>query len=151
MDTENVKSYLELEVVSKDDDMFELQVTATNGRFYGTTKVYQTSDVLLSFANSLLGYPKENKTLIHEAGKKNSLSYFSMKFYSINFAGNVGIEINLEKSLFPPYREEEKDKLKLEIIVEPNAIDRFQKQLVTLATNEDGTAIIFGKDVRLSD
>jgi hypothetical protein len=151
MDDDNIKSYLELKVIWKDDDMFELKITATNGFFYGTTEVYETSDLLKAFAKSLLGYPNQDKVLFHEAGEKNSISYFSMKFYSKNFSGDIGIEVNLEKSLFPPYREEEKDKLKLGIIVEPNAIDIFQKQLFTLATNEEGIARIYGKDVRLDN
>jgi hypothetical protein len=39
--------------------------------------------------------------------------------------------------------------LKLEIIVEPSAIDRFQKELCHLAKNEEGLAILYGNDNRL--
>jgi hypothetical protein len=146
---DNLKSYLELKVVWKDDDMFELRVTATNGRFFGATEVYDTSSALTSFATSLLGYPKEDKTLIHEAGQKDSYSYFAMKFYCIDNAGHVGVEVSLEENVSTQFRPEEKDKIKLEIIVEPNAIDNFQKQLLSLAKNEDGTAILYGADNRL--
>ena len=34
--------FLKLKVIWKDDDMFELQVTANNGRYSGKTEVYET-------------------------------------------------------------------------------------------------------------
>ena len=43
------------------------------------------------------------------------------------------MEINIESNVAAEYRQEEKNKLKLEIIVEPSAIDRFQKELCHLA------------------
>ena len=149
MDGDNLKSYFELKVIWKDDDMFELRITATNGRFSGTTEVYDTSESLTSFAKSLSGYPKEDKTLIHEAGQKDGYSYFSINFYCIDNAGHLGVEVSLEENVSTQYRQEEKDKLKHEIIVKPNAIENFQKQLLSLAKNEEGTAILYGNDNRL--
>jgi hypothetical protein len=58
----------------------------------------------------------------------------------------LGVEINIERNVSTEYRQEEKDKIKLEIIVEPNAIDNFRKELLTLAKNEEGNAILYGKD-----
>ncbi len=146
MDIDNRKSFLELKVIWKDDDMFELKVTASNERFFGTTEVYDTSDSLTSFAKSLIGYPTDDKTLVHEAGEKNSYAYFSMKFYCIDKAGHIGVQINLEENVATEYRQEEKDKLTLEIVVEPNAIDNFQKQLIHLAVNQEGVATLYGRD-----
>ncbi len=40
METENKKSFLELNVIWKDDDMFELRATASNCTFQGITEVY---------------------------------------------------------------------------------------------------------------
>jgi len=56
-----LKSFLKLEVVWKDDDMFELEVTASNGQFSGTTKVYDGNDFLYNFTNSLIEFPRINK------------------------------------------------------------------------------------------
>lgn len=42
------------------------------------------------------------------------------------------------------YREEEKDKLEMELIVEPNAIKSFQIELKKLAMTESGSAILTG-------
>ena len=93
------ESYLELELIWKDDEMFELRVTASNGRYFGITEVYETSESLDHFAELLFGFPKNNLTLFHEMGKKNSYAYFSMKYYCIDNAGHLGIEINLEENV----------------------------------------------------
>jgi hypothetical protein len=132
--------FLKLEVIWKDDNMFELQISVDNGRYSGQTEVYETKESLLTFAASLKGYPNGKESLIHKCGEKDSYAYFEMKFYQIGSTGIVGVQISIEENVATEYREEEKDKLKLELIVEPNAIDKFQKELVNLAQKEQGIA-----------
>ncbi|MCR6641637.1 MAG: hypothetical protein NVV82_22265 [Sporocytophaga sp.] len=127
--------------------MFELGVTASNGNFFGRTEVYETSDSLKCFAESLEGFPSstdKSRTIFHEAGQKSDYAYFSMKLYCIDPSGKVGVHINLESNVATKFRSEEKDKLSLEIIVEPVAIDTFQKELLHLAVNEEGFATLMG-------
>ena len=151
MDKDRLKSFLELQIVWKDDDMFELKVTASNGRYFGTTEVYDTTESLFSFAQTLIGFPNDNKKLFHDAGFKDGYPYFSMSFYCIDNAGHIGVEINLEDNVATEFRHEEKDKLKLEIIVEPSAIDNFQRELTQLATKQEGVATLYGRDNRLDN
>lgn len=144
---DNQKSFLELKVVWKDNDMFELKVFASNGRYIGTTEVYDTSDSLGNFSKSLIDYPTvDAETLKHEAGQKNSYSYFAMTFYRIDNSGHIGVQIELEENVATAYRKEEKDKIKLEIIVIPSGIDKFQKELLQLATTQNGMATLYGQD-----
>jgi hypothetical protein len=151
MDKDRLKSFLELQIIWKDDDMFELKVTASNGRYFGTTEVYDTTESLFSFAQTLVGFPNGNNKLFHETGNKNGYAYFSMGFYCIDNAGRIGVEINLEENVATEFRHEQKDKLKIEIIVEPNAIDSFQRELSQLATTQKGAAILYGSDNRLDN
>lgn len=141
-----LKSFLKLQVIWKDNDMFELQITAGNGRYWGTTEVYDTSTSLFDFTQTLTGFPKDNNHLFYEAGYKERYAFFSMKFYCIDNSGHVGVEINLEENVATEFRPEKKHKLRLEIIVEPNAIDNFQKVLIQLAKKQEGTATLFGRD-----
>ncbi|GEM66338.1 hypothetical protein SF1_43200 [Sphingobacterium faecium NBRC 15299] len=67
-----------------------------------------------------------------------------MKYYSIGKSGYIGVEVNLESNVSTEYRQEEKNKIKLEIIVEPNAIDNFQKELFNIASREEGVATLPG-------
>jgi len=146
MKSDNRKSFLELRIIWKDDDLFELKVTASNIDFFGTTEVYDQSENISRFASTLTDFPKGDKTLFYEAGEKDSYAYFSMRYYPIGRSGRVGIEIKLESNVATEFRQEEKNKLKLEIIVEPSAIDNFQKELVHLAKTEEGCAILYGND-----
>lgn len=151
MTEENRKSFLELKVIWKDDHMFELSVTASSIDFFGRTEVYDQTKSLFKFVSTLKGFPNNNNSLFYEAGEKDGYAYFSMKYYSINKSGQIGIEINLESNVSTLYRQEEKNKVKLEIIVEPSAIDNFQKELFHLAAKEEGSAIIYGNDNRLDN
>lgn len=132
--------YLKLEVIWKDEHMFELRVSADNGRYSGKTEVYETSDSLLAFANELNGFPVGKDQVHHSCGEKDSYAYFEMEFYKIGSTGICGVLISLEENVATEYRKEEKDKLTLELIVEPNSIDIFRHELKVLAQKESGIA-----------
>ena len=83
MDNDFRQSFLELKVIWKDDDMFELRIKTSNGRYSGMTEVYDTSETLTDFAKALMGFPTDRKTLFYEIGEKDSYSYFSIRFYCI--------------------------------------------------------------------
>jgi hypothetical protein len=140
------KRFLKFEVVWKDEHMFEIKVSADNGRYSGTTEVYETKESLLPFAHSLEGFLNGSKKLSHSCGERNSYAFFQVKFYPVDTGSVVGVHITLEENVATEYREEEKDKLTMELIVEPNAIDIFQKELVSLAINEEGSAELIGID-----
>src|SRR6187431_399338 len=134
---DNLKSFLKLKIIWKDDDMFELEVTASNGRFLGTTEVNDQSKPLYDFANSLLGFPRtSDSVLLHETGEKDSYAYFAMRFYTIDNVGHLGVQVTLESNVPTKYRTEEKDKMTLEIQTEPSLLDNFIKSLLTLARDE---------------
>lgn len=133
--------FLKLEVIWKDDDLFELQISVSNGRYSGKIEIYETKDSLHPFAESLKGFPNGKDMLMHACGEKDSDVYFEMKFYQIGNNGIIRVQISLEEKASTEYR---KDKLILELIVEPNAIDLFQRELIFLAENEHGKAELFG-------
>lgn len=140
-----MKSFLKLEVVWKDDDMFELEITASDGQFSGTTEVYDGNGHLRKFADSLVGFPTTSDSILfYEAGEKDSYSYFSMKFYTIDNVGHCGVQVTLESNVATEYRTEEKAKLTLEILTDPGLLHSFIKSLLTLATKEEGQATLEG-------
>jgi hypothetical protein len=140
----NQGKYLRLEVIWKDEDMFELNIQANNGRYSGTTEVYDVSDSLIDFANELSGFPFGKDEISYSCGEKDSYAYFEMKFYKIGPTGKCGVLIIMEENVATEYRKEEKDKISLELIAEPNAIDVFQKELKSLAEKEEGVAELKG-------
>lgn len=146
MNREKNRSFLELKVIWRDENMFEVSVTASNKRYFGITDLYNTSNSLKTFAQSLESYPNDNNILFYEVGEKDGYAYFSMRFYRIDNAGHIGVQIHLEDNVATEYREEEKNKITLELLVEPNAIDNFQRELLTLAEKQEGIATLFGRD-----
>ena len=62
--------FLKFRVIWKDDEMLELEVTATNSDFFGKTRVYVQPENLMAFALSLKEFPKESNILFYELGKK---------------------------------------------------------------------------------
>ena len=131
---------LKFEVIWKDDDMFEMRITANNGRYSGITEVYEVSESLLGFVNELNGFPFGKDKVSHSSGEKDSYAYFKMEFYKIGLTGKCGALITMEENVSTEYRKEEKDKLSMELIIEPNAIDIFCRELKSLAEKEDGIA-----------
>ncbi len=61
-----------------------------------------------------------------------------MEFYKIGPTGKCGVLITMEENVSTEYRKEEKHKLSMELIIEPNAIDVFCRELKSLAKKEDG-------------
>ena len=144
--------FLRLEVIWKDSDMIELHISANNGSFSGKTEVYDTKESLLPFSDTLIGFPKLDKTLLYTSGQKGGYSFFQMKFYPIGLSGIVGVYIVIEENLYSnSNRVEEKASVSMELIVEPNAIDKFQKELATLARTEKGSAELLAIDKRLGN
>ena len=146
MDVDDLKSFLKLQVVSKDEHMFELKVTASNGRYFGTTNVFDTPELVLKFAQTLISFPQHNSDLFYETGFKNGQASFSMHFYHSDNTAHFVLGISLEDHVTTAYTHEHKNKLKIEISIEPNAVDEFKKDLSRLATEKDGIAILYGRD-----
>ena len=134
--------YLKLEVIWKDDDMFELQVSANNGRYFGMTEVYEQSESLLNFVKKLNSFPFAKDRISHSCGEKDNYAYFEMEFYKIGLTGKCGLKIKMEENVATEYRKEEKDKVSMELIIEPNSIDIFCQELKNLAEKEEGIAEI---------
>lgn len=76
MEFDNRKSQLELQVIWKDSDMIELRVKATNGRFSGTTEVYDTTESLNDWVQLLAQFPNGKQLLVYEAGKKSGYAFW---------------------------------------------------------------------------
>ena len=142
MDIDYLKSFLKLQEVRKHEHKFELKVTASNGDYIATTDVYDRPEPVLKFAETLITFPQDNNDLLYETVFKNEYSSFSMHFYCIDKAGHTAVGINLEDNLQTEFKHEQKNKIRIEIIVEKKAIHSFQKELSQLATKQEGIAIL---------
>lgn len=145
----NLKSYLQLKIIYVDEELIELEIKGSDTCFSGTTDVYADIKSIKPFADQLIDFPKNNKMLFFELGDKDSrYSYFSISFYPTHSLSHIGVQIKMvtETGL----RTEDQCKIQFEILVEPNAIDEFRKALNQIALKKSGSAILYGKDNRLS-
>ncbi|WP_031529525.1 hypothetical protein [Dyadobacter crusticola] len=141
------KSQLELKVIWKDDDMIELSVKASNGRYFGTTQLYVTAESLMELATSLDNFSAGYQPLLYEAGTNGGCAFWGMYLYLLKPSGLIGVEVNLEEnSNDRDSNQEKKNKVKLEIQVYTAAIDRFRDELIELARNEEGVASLYGEN-----
>ena len=141
------EKYLKLEVIWKNLYMCQLEITASNGRYCGVTKVYEVKQNILPFANKLYKFPKHSTNLTYENGKRND-EHFNYFMMNIKQQGGVAsIRIILEENCGDGYRIEKNNIVELEFIVEGASIDRFQNELVYLAENGKGKAKLQGRSI----
>lgn len=141
---------LKFEVIWKDEHMFEMRVAVNNGCFSGITEVYEVSKSLLGFVNELKEFPFKKDNVSHFCGEKDGFSFFEMEFYKIGLTGICGVLITMEGNVASDYRKQEKEKLSLELIIEPNSIGVFCKELKSLAEKEAGIAELKGIEKHMS-
>ncbi len=135
---------LEIQVIWKDEYMIELGITACNGFYRGSTKVYANGDDLVDFGNSLIDFPKtREQVLVFEAGKQDGYAYFSMRLYRIDALGHTAMQIKLDDETTGE-RPEARDKVQLELMFEPAALDVFREQLVQVGRTRAGKAVLLG-------
>ncbi|WP_439585890.1 hypothetical protein [Dyadobacter bucti] len=138
-------SQLELEVIWKDEDLIELRVQASNGRYFGTTQVYDTTESLMGLAKSLNEFWDGHTPIVYEAGTKGGRAFWGMNIYLIEPSGLIGVEVILEEHGNDTGISQVKRRncVKLEIQIYMAAIDRFRTELLALAQNEEGVASLY--------
>ncbi|CAG5075091.1 hypothetical protein DYBT9623_05573 [Dyadobacter sp. CECT 9623] len=147
MEFDSGKSHLELMVIWKDDEMIELSVKASNGRYFGTTQVYDTAESLMGLATSLADFWGGHQPIVYEAGANGGYAFWGMYIYLLKPSGLISVEVNLEEnSNDRDDSHEKKNKVKLEIQVYTASIDRFRDELIQLAQNEEGVAFLYGEN-----
>ena len=143
----NLQSYLEFKVDDQ-DDFSAFTITGSNTQFSGTIDIYEDSQLLADFANSLTDFPKYEKKLFFEMGHQDStLSYFSISLYPAQSLSHIGVQITMVTDV--TFRAEDQCKIQFEIIVEPHAIDEFRKALYQISRKGSGNAVLYGKDNRI--
>lgn len=138
-------SQLELEVIWKDEDLIELSVKAGNGRYFGTTQVYDTTESLMGLAKSLNEFWDRRTPIAYEAGAKGGDAFWGMNIYLIEPSGLIGVEVVLEEhgSYTGISQVKRRNRVKLEIQIYMAAIDRFRTELLALAQNQEGVASLY--------
>jgi hypothetical protein len=121
---------LKLTVVWEDADLIECRVEASSSAFRGEVLLYFTDDGLREFASAIAGFPR---TLTD-----------ARSFETSNYDGGNGMNIALGLDAIVTLHDNEhtSQKVTLRFSVEAAAIDRFERELIHLADDRSGTAVL---------
>ena len=128
-----------ISIIWFDEDILELRVAASNGRFTGTTELYDSLDSLQNFAQTLHRFPtraSDERTVslgafdpMYAGGGAN------LRFHCIDAAAHAAVEVSIrsDRRMHPP----DFETASFSIGLEAAAIDLFVQQLREMKL-EDG-------------
>jgi len=137
--------YLTIELVWEDADLEELSISASNGYFSGTAKVYFGQGEVELLANSLRGFPKTTSQLeIFTGGNETKYSFAKLVFRCADGAGHPVVDVKLAESMFHNGRQSRNNCVELELQFEPLALDEFCRELDSVARRKSTRAMLRG-------
>jgi hypothetical protein len=138
-------SQLAIELVWEDQDLEELLISASNGRFSGIAQVYFGHGEIEDFANRIRGFPRE---LSHRVifGNKQSDSCAELTFYCVDGVGHTMVKVSLGEEFQVYGRPITCGRVEFEMLFEPLALDSFWQELNQIAMRRSRRAVLPGID-----
>jgi hypothetical protein len=155
---------LSFAVAYKDEQLIQIEVTASNGRYAGVTTFYTNSDgqELINFSKKLQGFPQNiDQEIMQEfgftqeelkvfekesSGLKTISSYVGLTFFCIGKLGHAAISIKLIEDNWSE-REEARGKVSFELQFDPASLDLFVQELTALGETKTEKATLLGKNI----
>jgi hypothetical protein len=136
---------LELELIWKDEDMFELRVSAWNGSFGGVANICVGIGRLKEIASRLSGFPTnpsdEREIVLGTFGREFAGGAARMRFYCADRAGHAYLESKIE-SEFESVGVVQN--VVISMPIEAAAVDVFVEELGQMEAQASGTARLKG-------
>jgi hypothetical protein len=131
--------------VDADDGMITAAVEVASRGFRGVSQVYTTTDAVEELSSRLRLFPQgPTQSLEFQFGMPDSYGYLSLAFSILDATGRCACRVQLESNYLPSYGPGSKNRVEVDMGVEPNAIDRFVFDLKNLLKNEQGEAALQG-------
>ena len=139
-----MKYQFTIQALWEDDDLLTIDSHAASWGFVGRTQVYTTFEALEKWATELAAISLlAGQSVGFQAGERNSYAYLGVTISVIDSVGHCQCRVAFESNSVHTW--ESKNKLEIEILVEPNAIDRFVTGLMAIVqTKNRGEACLFG-------
>jgi len=135
---------IRLEVIWFDQDVIEIVLNCSNGRFSGQAEIYLSHSDLSEFADGLSGFPQSvSDSRNFELGTFNPRHAdggIRMKFTCPDSTGRAVVEIRLRGDACEALGEPES--VALRIPIEPAGIDSFVKQLTAVENTIGAGALL---------
>jgi hypothetical protein len=152
---------LTFEIVYLSEDLLQVEIKASNGRFAGTTTFYTDTagKELAQFAEKLRGFPKAIGQTIRQEfgyaqndldelkatriGLKTSAFYARLDFISVDKKGHTAVDVILLEDNWTE-REEARGKASFELDFDPASLDQFVQELIEISESKTGKATLRG-------
>ena len=135
---------LRIRVVYKDPHLVEVEVRVVAGDWSGVTQAYTTRDSLVEGAHELLAWaarPYEPFAL--EAGSDTGIGWASLRWYTIDRAGHLVCQVRIATAE-ESGRPEGVKRISFEFPTELGVVERFARQLASVAASLTGEAVLAG-------
>lgn len=139
-----MESQLTIQAFCEDDGLLSINSHAASWGFVGKTQVYTTYEALEKWAKELSDLPLlAGQSADFQAGAPNSYAYLGVTISVLDSVGHCQCRVALESNSVHTLTS--KNKLQVEILIEPNAIDQFISGLTAIVqTKTQGEACLLG-------
>lgn len=142
------RSCVYLSSVWEDEDLFEVEIRASNGRFAGRACCYTTREQITELARCVDGFPKSTSDAFRfSTHSGDNFSYFGLNFRCVDGRGGVVVRVKVADIVRFSNAPWTDDIVEFDMGVEPASIDNFASELVALAQAKIGEkpAILYAK------
>jgi hypothetical protein len=131
-----MESQLTIQALWEDDGLLTIDSQVASWGFVGKTQVYTSYEALEEWAKELAALPlMAGQAVDFQAGERNSYAYLGVRISVLDSVGHCQCRVEFESNSVHTW--ESKNKLEVEILVEPNAVDRFITGLTAIAQTKN--------------
>lgn len=125
--------------VAEDEDLFQLEIHASNGRFTGRARCYTTREQVAELARSVDRFPKSTSdAFCFSTHSGDNFSYFGLDFRCVNGRGGIIVRVKVADIVRFSNALGTDDVVEFDLGVEPASIDNFATELAALARAKIG-------------
>ncbi len=135
-----------IRVVEVDEyGMITVVIDVASRGFNGSSQVYTTTSALETLSAGLQFFPEDaSQSVEFELGTPQSYGYLSIAFSVLDARGRCQCNVRLESNYVLMHGPGSKNRIDVDMGVEPNAIDRFVSDLKNLHNNKARQAVLEG-------
>jgi hypothetical protein len=135
---------LSIELIWEDVDLEELCITASNGQYCGTARVYFAQGDIAALAKTIQGFPKAvSQVEVFEGGQADG-ARAKLVFRCIDQLGHAVVRVSLVEFAYDNAQLPIMNDVNLEMRFEPWALDQFCKELEGVGKRVRKFAILRG-------
>jgi hypothetical protein len=140
----NTDPHLSIELVWEDFDLEQLGITAGNGAYCGSAKVYFSHGEIGALAEKIRGFPKTASQVESFGGGSDDGPRARLTFRCVDHLGHAVVRVSLADFAYASEQPPIMDDVNLELRFDAAALDEFCKELEAVAMRTRKRAVLRG-------